>query len=131
MHNYCINETILLKRLVPYVFYSDIKIGIDLFVNTLGFSEVFSQGEGDDTLIVIERDGVAINLRENKEFAAKDRPELRIESDDIDSLFDEVISKNRTVLHPNLDSVTLQPWGCKEFALLDETKLCVVIYQWP
>lgn len=91
---------------------------------------MFRQGEGDSTLIVIERDGVAINLRENEEFAAKNRPELRIETDDIDSLYEEVISKNKTLLHPNLDSVVLRPWGCKEFALLDETNLCVVLYQW-
>lgn len=121
----------MLKKLVPNVFYSDIDVGIDLFINTLGFSVVFRQGEGDNTLIVIEREGVTINLKENVEFAAKDRPELRIETDDIDALYAEVISKNKAMLHPNLSSITLRPWGCKEFALLDETKLCVVIYQWP
>ncbi|MEM8506263.1 MAG: hypothetical protein AAF717_00475 [Bacteroidota bacterium] len=120
----------MLKKVVPYVFYSNIEVGINLFVNTLGFSEVFRQGEGDSTLVVIEREGVSINLRENKEFAAKDRPELRIETDDIDSLYDEVLSKDKTMLHPNLNSVTMRPWGCKEFALLDETQLCVVLYQW-
>ena len=30
----------MLKKVVPTVFYSDVDVGIDLFVNTLGFEVV-------------------------------------------------------------------------------------------
>ena len=35
------------------------------------------------------------------------------------------------LLHPNLPTVRLRPWGAREFALLDSTTVCVVVRQWP
>ena len=54
----------------------------------------------DGTLAVIERDGAKAYLVEDAEFAAKDRPEITIETDSIDELYDEVRSRRPEML-PN------------------------------
>ena len=50
--------------------------GLDLFVGGLGFKLLHR----DDTLAVVERDVAKAYLVEDAEFAAKDRPEIGIET---------------------------------------------------
>ncbi len=116
-----------LIKVIPKLFYEDKTVGLDLFCNGLGFSIKFESPEKD--FYVIDRDGVTITLVENAEYAAKDRPEIRIETDDIDALYADVKTRAPQLLHPNLKVVKTQPWGLREFALLDKTTVCVVIQQ--
>ncbi len=116
----------MLIRVVPKVFYARVAVGVDLLVACLGFREAYR----DDALVVVERDGVKVMLVEDATFAAKDRPELSIESDAIEALHDEVVARRPDVLHPNLAVVTSRAWGAREFAVLDETGVCVVVRQW-
>ncbi|MFQ6172255.1 hypothetical protein ACK8HX_11670 [Oryzobacter sp. R7] len=116
----------MLNRLVPNVFYADIAVGLDLFCDGLGLVVVHRDGD----LAVVEREGVKLNLFENAEWAAKDRPELAIETDDIESVFTDVAARRPDLLHPNLPRITLRPWGAREFSLLDATTVCVVVRQW-
>ena len=115
----------MMKRMVPNIFYSRLSDGLDLFVTCLGF-KVLHQ---DATLAVIERDGAKAHLLENAEFAAKDRPQITIEVDDIDGLYREIQSRAPAMLHPNLKTVEKRPWGAREFAVLDKTDVCVVFQQ--
>jgi hypothetical protein len=55
---------------------------------------------------------------------------LRIEPDDIEEAYNHVKKKNPELLHPNLKEITLRPWGAKEFALLDESGVCLIFQQW-
>ena len=116
----------MLLRLIPRVFYADIEVGLDLFVRCLGF-EVLHQ---DASISVLGRDGAKVYLMENAELAALDRPELAIETDDIASMYSEVKARAPEVLHPNLKTIQLRPWGAQEFAVLDSTTVCVVFRQW-
>lgn len=116
----------MMKRLIPNIFYSDLKDGLELFVNCLGF-KVLHQ---DAKFAVIERDGAKAHLVESAEFAAKDRPEIIIETDTIDDLYSEVQSRAPQMLHPNAKSVEKKPWGAREFALRDKTDVCVIFRQW-
>jgi hypothetical protein len=116
----------MLLRLIPKVFYADINVGLDLFVRCLGF-EVLHQ---DPTISVLGRDGAKVYLMQNAELAALDRPELAIETDDIQAIYNEVKARAPEVLHPNVPTVQLRPWGAKEFAVLDATTVCVVFRQW-
>ncbi len=116
----------MLIRLIPKVFYADINVGLDLFVRCLGFEVLYQ----DPTIWVLGRDGARVYLMQNAELAALDRPELAIETDDIDAIYAEVAERAPEVLHPNSRSVQLKPWGAKEFAVLDSTTLCVVFRQW-
>ncbi|OOG49808.1 hypothetical protein [Rhodanobacter sp. C01] len=85
----------------------------------------------DDELAVVARDGTKAYLVQSPEFAAKDRPELAIETDHIDEIFRDISTRVPHLLHPNARTVSLKPWGAREFAVLDETSVCVVFRQWP
>jgi hypothetical protein len=116
----------MLLRLIPKVFYADIHVGLDFFVRCLGF-EVLHQ---DATISVLGRDGAKVYLMQNAELAALDRPELAIETDDIQAIYNEIHARAPEVLHPNVPTVRLRPWGAQEFAVLDATTVCVVFRQW-
>lgn len=117
-------------RLVPNVFYTDIKVGLRLFTECLEFSIGYDELSSDDPFCVIEKDELRINLFQNKEYAEKDRPELRLVTTNIEEVYKKVASTHPGLLHPNLNKVTLRPWGAREFALRDESDVCIIIQQW-
>jgi hypothetical protein len=116
----------MITRLIPKIFFDHMRQGFDLFVDALGFKVLHHAGD----LAVIERDGAKAYLMESPEYAAKDRPEISLETDSIDELYAEISSKRPDLLHPTSRRVELKPWGSKEFALLDKTGVCVVFRQW-
>jgi hypothetical protein len=91
----------MMTRLVPNIFYSSLSDGLDLFVKCLGF-KVLHQ---DATLAVVERDGAKAYLVESVESAAKDRPQITIETETIDELYREIQSRAPEMLHPNSNRV--------------------------
>jgi hypothetical protein len=119
-------EPLMLLNLIPKVFYAEIKVGLDLFVRCLGFELLYQ----DDSISVLERDGAKVYLVQDAEIAAFDRPELAIETDDIESIYQEISARAPELLHPNSCKVELKPWGAQEFAVLDATNVCVVFRQW-
>jgi hypothetical protein len=119
-------EIRMMTRLIPNIFYGKMSDGLDLFVTCLGF-KVLHQ---DKTLAVIERDGAKAHIIENAEFAAKDRPQITIETDTIDELYREVSSRAPHMLHPNSKRIERKPWGAREFGVLDKTDVCVIFRQW-
>lgn len=118
-----------LKTLIPKIFYSHIQTGLDFFVEGLGFEITYEHNEGTEIFYIIERDSIVIQLVESDEFAIKDRPELRIITDDIHSFYNEVSSENPGLLHPNLNVIKQQPWGLAEFALRDDSGVCIIVQQ--
>jgi hypothetical protein len=117
----------MMQRLIPKIFYVDLADGLDLFVDGLGFALLHREGD----LAVVGRDGCKAYLVESAEFAAKDRPELAIETDTIAALHVEVGAKRPDLLHPNGRDLTRKPWGALEFAVRDRTQVCVIFRQWP
>lgn len=115
-----------MTRLIPKIFYDHLSEGLDLFVDCLGFSVLHQ----DDSLAVVERDTAKAYIVESPEFAAKDRPEIAIETDSIDELFAEISAKRPEMLHPNSKVISKKPWGAREFAVLDRTTVCVIFRQW-
>lgn len=117
-----------LKRVIPKIFYTNIKDGLELFVECLAF-EIAYKEDKPTPFYIIKRDEVVLHLLQDKEFAEKDRPEIRIETDDIEALYNEVKANNEKLLHPNLKAIKAQPWGLKEFALRDKSGVCIIIHQ--
>jgi hypothetical protein len=116
----------MLTRLIPKVFFNEMNEGLDLFVNGLGFKVLHQDGE----LAVVERDGAKAYVVQSPEYAAKDRPEIALETDDINGIYAEISAKRPDLLHPNSRRVAMKPWGAQEFALLDKTGVCIVFRQW-
>lgn len=117
----------MLTHLIPKIFYDRLQDGLDLFIAGLGFELLYR----DDDLAVVARDNAKAYVVESPEFAAKDRPELTLETDSIDVLFEEISTRAPELLHRNGATVTLKPWGAREFAVLDSTGVCVIFRQWP
>lgn len=116
-------------KLVPNVFYHDIHDGLNLFVNCLGFSIEHDELATVHPFCVIGKDGLRINLFENGAFAQEHHPEFRLETDNIEEVYQTIASNYPEFLHPNLNKITLRPWGAREFAVMDK-QLGVIIQQW-
>lgn len=117
----------MMQRLIPKIFYERLADAIDFFVDGLGFAELHR----DEAFAVVGRDGCKAYLVEDPAFAAKDRPELAIETDTIEALHAEIRTRRADLLHPNGRTVAKKPWGALEFAVRDRTEVCVVFRQWP
>jgi hypothetical protein len=114
-----------LLKAIPKIIYEDINIGLQFFT-ALGFEIKY----GEDGFYILGRDAVIIYIDASEEdFFIQDRPELRIETDDIEAFYAEIKSKSPEILHPNLNVIKQQPWGLTEFAVLDKTNVCITIQQ--
>jgi len=116
-------------KLVPNIFYKDINTGVRTFVECLQFTVGHDERNTAHPFCVVEKDGLRVNLFQNREYAAKDNPEFRLVTDDIEEVYEKVSSTFPELLHPNLSRITLRPWGAREFALMDE-QIGIVIQQW-
>jgi hypothetical protein len=116
-------------KLVPEIYYSDIKSGLKLFVDCLEFSIAHDDLNAEAPFCVVEKNGVSVMLFQNKTYAEKFNPLLRLVTNNIEEVYTRVKSKFPELLHPNLSQITKRPWGAKEFALLD-VQLGIVIQQW-
>ena len=117
-------------KLVPNIFYTDINDGLDLFVNCLEFTIGYNDLKSENPCCIAEKDGIAVFIFQNKEYAEKDRPELRLQTNNIEEVYNKIKLTHEGLLHPNLNKVTHRPWGAKEFALKDKSDVCIIIQQW-
>jgi len=117
-------------KLVPNIFFEDIKDGLNLFVDCLEFNIGYNDLNSESPCCVVQKDALAVFLLQNKEYADKDRPEIRLHTDNIEEVYTKISMTHPQFLHPNLKTITLRPWGAKEFAIRDNTNVCVIIQQW-
>ncbi len=116
-------------KLVPNVFYKDITEALKLFVDCLEFTITHNELRSNRPFCVIEKDGLRINLFEDRKLAAEHNPEFRLVTEDIEAVYQKIAASHPEFLHPNLSKITLRPWGAKEFAVMDK-QLGIVIQQW-
>jgi hypothetical protein len=100
-----------------------------LFVDCLEFKIAHDDLKSQNPFFVLENDGLRINLFQNESLAKEHNPEFRLVTSDKDNVYKKASSSHPEFLHPNLNKVTLRPWGAKEFALTDQ-QLGIVIQQW-
>ena len=116
-------------KLVPSIFYIDIRSGLKTFVECLEFTIGHEELNSDNPYCVLNKDGLSIMLFQNKEYAEKEHPELRLVTKDIEEVYEKVAARFPELLHPNLSEVTLRPWGAREFAMLDG-QIGIRVQQW-
>ncbi|MFT3969434.1 MAG: hypothetical protein QM695_03915 [Micropruina sp.] len=119
----------LFRTLIPKVFYADLAVGRDLFVDGLGFEVLHDDGD----FVVIGRDGCKLYLVQDIAFAAKDRPELAIETDDIEAVYADIAGRRPDLLHPTYPrggGIIRREYGAREFAVADSTTVGVVFRDW-
>ena len=116
-------------KLVPELYYSDIKSGLKTFVDCLEFQVGHEELNSDNPYCVLNKDGLTVLLFQNKEYSQQFKPLLRLVTDDIEKVYNRVVTNFSELLHPNLNTITMRPWGAKEFALLDD-QIGIVIQKW-
>jgi len=116
-------------KLVPELYYTDIKSGLKTFVDCLEFTIGHDESNSSNPFCVVDKAGLSVMLFQNAEYAEKFNPLLRLVTNNIEEVYQKVKSKYPELLHPNLNKITLRPWGAKEFALLDG-QIGIVIQQW-
>ncbi len=89
-------------------------MGLKLFIECLEFTIGYDELKSEEPFCVVEKDGLAIHLIQSKEFAEKDRPEIRMETYNIEEVYSKVKSSHTELLHPNSKEIALKPWGAKE-----------------
>ena len=117
------------EKLVPNIFYVDINDGLRFFVECLNFQIGYSELNSTNPFCVLEKDGLRINLFQNKELANEHYPEFRLVTNDINEVYESVSISHPEFLHPNLNKITVRPWTAKEFALKDH-QVGVIIQEW-
>ena len=116
-------------RLIPNVYYPDIKDGLKLFIDCLEFRIGHEELKSENPFCVIEKNDFGIYLFQHEKLAKEHNPEFRLVTNNIEEVYQKVSSSHPEYLHPNLNKVTLRPWGAKEFALRDH-QVCIIIQQW-
>jgi len=116
-------------KVIPSIFYENINDGLKLFVDCLEFAVTHSELQTKAPLCVLEKGSLQLYLFQDAQLAKEHNPELRLVTTNIQEVYDKVSTTHPQLLHPNLKTVTLRPWGAKEFALMD-LQLGVRIQQW-
>lgn len=119
-----------LLRFNPSFQYKNSDEALPFWVAYLGFRVTHDEGSGK--LRVAQRDSVFVLLETNAEYAAQLPPLIRLEVDDIATLWQELKRKQEHdgYVHPRfVEGPELRPWGCHEFAVQDD-RVCVVFQQW-
>ncbi len=117
------------STLTPSIFYTDITDGLKLFVDCLQFNIYHEDFTAAQPYCVLVKDGISIMLFQDAQLAKEHHPELRLVTENIEEVYAEVTASHPQLLHPNLDRVTLRPWGAKEFAIADH-QLGIRFQQW-
>ncbi len=116
-------------KLIPSVFYADINIGIRTFIDCLEFTMAHQELNISNPYCVVKKGSLSVMIFEDIHQAQHDHPELRLETDNIHEVYQKVSSAFPEMLHPNLNKVTLRPWGAKEFAIIDG-QIGIRVMQW-
>lgn len=116
-------------KLVPSVFYEDLSDGLVFFVDCLQFTVKHKDLSAAQPYCVLEKEGISIMLFQDAELAREHYPELRLVTTDIEAVYAQVSATHPQFLHPNLDRITLRPWGAREFAIKDH-QTGIRVQQW-
>lgn len=116
-------------KLVPSVFYTDINIGLKTFVECLEFTLGHQELGAATPFCVVSKDNLDVMIFQDPSQAGHDHPELRLVTNDIEEVYKKVAAQFPELLHPNLDKVTLRPWGAREFAIIDG-QIGIRVMQW-
>jgi hypothetical protein len=116
-------------KLVPSVFYTDLQDGLKLFVDCLEFSIQHIDWNTAQPYCVLRSGEITMMVFQDQQLANEHNPELRLVTGDIDEVYARIATAYPQLLHPNLDKVTMRPWGAREFAIVDG-QLGIRFQQW-
>lgn len=107
----------MLTQVQPVLPSQDVQASIDFYVQKLGFTLAFKDGESP-RYAGLRRDDVELHLQwhDPSEWSRTERPMLRFVVTDLDELFDEL--EPTGVFHEQT-KIRATAWGTREFAFFD------------
>lgn len=106
------NSSLKLERAVPVLASLDIEATQRFYADKLGFAAVARYPDYG----IVERDGVQIHFWLTDDADIPKATSCRVDVTGVDELYEEMTAAG--VVHPN-GPLTDQPWGLREFAVLD------------
>lgn len=101
-----------LQRAIPVLASLGIEATQQFYAEKLGFTAVARYPD----YLIVERDGVQVHFWLTDDVDIPKATSCRIDVDGVDRLYEEMTAVG--VVHPN-GLLTDQPWGLREFAVLD------------
>jgi catechol 2,3-dioxygenase-like lactoylglutathione lyase family enzyme len=116
----------MLKQVQPVLPCKSVSETIQFYVEKLGFTLAFADGE-EPSYAGVRRDDVEVHLQRHdaSEWGRVERPHLRFLVTDIDVLYSEF--KEKRVLG-NAAALGETPWGTREFGVFDPNKNGLTFY---
>lgn len=122
------SNIIALGNISPMIPAGDDVAGtIAFYEEQLGFRTIYTEGD-PVSLAIVKRDAAEIFLYQNDDKHLAAWTSFRVQVENIELLYAEFQSKGGAMLHPNGELRT-QPWGAKEFAILDILGVCITFYE--
>src|SRR6478609_5576003 len=87
-------------KLVPSVFYKDIQIGINTFINCLEFTMGHQELNSKAPYCVVNKGALTVMIFQDALQAENDHPELRLETHNIDEVYQKVASASQKCCTP-------------------------------
>ena len=104
---------------------SDVDATLAFYVQKLGFTTRYTQGEPTE-MAIVTRDAVEIFLCRNDDRYVAEQTCFRIHVQHVEQLYREYQAQG--VIHPH-GQLTTKPWGTQEFAILDPAGVCITFYE--
>jgi catechol 2,3-dioxygenase-like lactoylglutathione lyase family enzyme len=105
----------------------DVAAAIAFYEEQLGFRTLYTEGN-PITLAIVRRDTAELFLYQNDDPHLAEWTSFRIQVEGIEQLYEEFQSKGGAMLDPS-GELQVQPWGAKEFAILDLAGVCITFYE--
>lgn len=117
-----------LKKVCPFIPAGEDLLGaIAFYEQKLGFKKQWQDSDTPE-LALVSRDEIEIFLQRNPDRAIAEWTLLRIEVNDIEALYGEYLSRDRSLVHPD-GPLERKAWGSQDFSILDPNGVCITFYE--
>ncbi|MFB2834602.1 glyoxalase superfamily protein [Floridanema evergladense] len=107
----------------------DLEKAIEFYEKKLGFSTIHREGN-PIRMAIVKRDNAEIFLVKSDYHDLAKEISLRLQVTGIDRLYQELLSQDSEIIHPN-GKLETKPWGPKEFSVIDLVGVCLTFYEFP
>lgn len=121
-------KSIVLGNISPMIpAGTDVAGAIAFYKEQLGFTTIYTEGM-PITLAIVKRNSAEVFLYQNDDPHLAKWTTFRIQVENIEQLYEEFQAKGGAMFHPN-GQLQIQPWGAKEFVVLDIVGVCITFYE--
>ena len=99
---------------------------ITFYEQQLGFTIIYKEGD-PVTMAIVKRESAEIFLHKNDDKHLAEWTAFRVQVEHVEQLYEELMTKGGGMIHPN-GKLQAQPWGMREFAVVNPAGVCITFY---